>query len=123
MRSHVTSFTNVTSVSAEMMQTGVEPPLPIEARSVLFSIAHNALTNAYRHAEASRVSVHLEFAGEDSRLSVLDDGVGLPDDYAERGNGFANMGRAAGRLGGRLVVEQRGAMGGATVTCVIPRER
>ena len=33
------------------------------------------------------------------------------------------MSRAAGRLGGRLAVEQRGAMGGATVTCVMPRER
>ena len=59
----------------------------------------------------------------DSRLSVSDDGVGLPDDYAERGNGFMNMSRAAERAGGRLVVEQRGAMGGATVTCVIPQER
>ena len=123
LRSHATSFTNVTSVPAEMTHTGVEPPLSMEARSLLFSIAHNALTNAYRHAEANRVAIDLEFAEEDSRLSVSDDGVGLPDYYAERGNGFANMNRAADRLGGRLVVDQRGAMGGATVTCVIPRER
>ena len=33
------------------------------------------------------------------------------------------MNRLAQRLGGRLVVEQRGAMGGAAVTCVIPWER
>ena len=109
-----------TSVPAEMTQTGVEPPLSIEARSLIFSIAHNALTNAYRHAEANRVAIDLEFAEEDSRLSVLDDGIGLPDDYAERGHGFANMSRAAERLGGRLIVEPRGAMGGATVTCVVP---
>ncbi len=123
LRSHATSFTNVTSVPVEMTHTGEEPPLSIEARSLLFSIAHNALTNAYRHAKANRVVIDLVFAEEDSRLSVSDDGVGLPDDYAERGNGFTNMSRAAERLGGRLVVEQRGAMGGATVTCVIPRER
>ena len=123
LSSHATSFTNVTSVPVEMTHMGVEPPLSVEARSLLFSIAHNALTNAYRHAEASRVTINLEFAEKDSRLSVSDDGVGLPDDYAERGNGFTNMSRAAERLGGRLVVEQRGAMGGATVTCVIPRER
>ena len=123
LSSHASSFTNVTSVPVEMTHTGVEPPLSVEARSLLFSIAHNALTNAYRHAEASRVTINLEFAEKDSRLSVSDDGVGLPDDYAERGNGFTNMSRAAERLGGRLVVEQRGAMGGATVTCVIPRER
>ncbi len=123
LRSHATSFTNVTSVPVEMTHTGAEPLLSVEARSLLFSIAHNALTNAYRHAEASNVAIDLEFAEEDSRLSVSDDGVGLPDDYAERGNGFANMSRAAERLGGRLVVDQRGAMGGATVTCVVPRER
>ena len=123
LRSHASSFMNITSVTAEMTQTGVEPPLPTETRSLLFSIAHNALTNAYRHAEASRVSIDLEFGGEDIRLSVSDDGIGLPDDYAERGNGFANMSRDAERLGGRLVVEQRGPLGGATVTCVITTER
>ena len=123
LRSHAGSFTNVTSVPVEMTHTGVEPPLSIEARSLLFSIAHNALTNAYRHAKANRVAIDLEFAENHSRLSVADDGVGLPDDYADRGNGFANMSRAAERLGGRLAVEQRGAMGGATVTCVVPREQ
>ena len=123
LSSHATSFTNVTSVPVEMTHTGVEPPLSVEARSLLFSIAHNALTNAYRHAEANRVTIDLKFDEKDSRLSVSDDGVGLPNDYAERGNGFANMSRAAERLGGRLVVEQRGAMGGATVTSVIPREQ
>ena len=123
LSSHATSFTNVTSVPVEMTHTGAKPQLSVEARSLLFSIAHNALTNAYSHAEANRVTIDLEFAEEDSRLSVSDDGVGLPDDYAEHGNGFTNMSRAAERLGRRLVVEQRGAMGGATVTCVIPREQ
>ena len=120
LRSHATSFTNVTSVPAEMTQEGVEPPLSVEARSLLFYIAHNALTNAYRHAEASRVSIELDFGGEGIRLSVSDDGVGLPGDYAERGQGFSNMSRDAGRLGGRLVVEERGSLGGATVSCLIP---
>ena len=123
LSSHATSFTNVTSVPVEITHTGAEPPLSIEAKSLLFSIAHNALTNAFRHAEANKAAIGLKFSERDSRLSVLDDGVGLPDDYEERGNGFANMRRAAERLGGCLVVEHRGSMGGATVTCVIPRER
>ena len=57
LRSHVTTFNNITSVPAEMTVSGVEPPLPIEIKSRLFSIAHNALTNAYRHSDASRVSI------------------------------------------------------------------
>jgi len=123
LRSHAASFTNVTSVPCELTQTGVEPPISTEARGLLFSIAHNALTNAYRHAEASRVVIHLACGKDELRLSVSDDGVGLPTDHAQRGRGFENMDGHAQRLGGRLVVEPRGAMGGATVTCVVPQER
>ena len=121
--SHVATFTSVTSVSAELTQNGVEPPLSIEAKSLLFSIAHNALTNAFRHAGASRVLVDLDFGQDELRLSVSDDGVGLPDDYEERGHGFANMRAHAERLGGRLIVEPRGPAGGASVTCVMPLGR
>ena len=123
LRLHAASFTNVTLVPLNVTLTGVEPPLSVEVKSALFSVAHNALTNAYRHGEAGNVAIELMFAHDVVSLSVSDDGVGLPDDYAERGNGFANMNRLAQRLGGHLVVEQRGAMGGAAVTCVIPWER
>ena len=105
--SHVATFRSITSVSAELTQNGVEPPLSVEVRGLLFSIAHNALANALRHAGASRVLVELDFGRDELRLSVSDDGVGLPDDYEERGHGFANMRADAGRLGGRLIVEPR----------------
>ena len=121
--SHVATFRSITSVSAELAQKGVEPPLSIEARSLLFTIAHNALTNAFRHAGASRVLVALDFGQDELRLSVSDDGVGLPGDYEERGHGFENMRAYAGRLGGRLIVEPRGPDGGANVACVMPLGR
>jgi signal transduction histidine kinase len=121
--SHVATFRTITSVSAELTQNGVEPPLSVEVRSLLFSIAHNALANALRHAGASRVLVELDFGRDELRLSVSDDGVGLPDDYEERGHGFAGMRTYAGRLGGRLIVEPRGPVGGASVTCVMPLSR
>ncbi len=123
LKSHAASFTNVTSVPCELTQSGVEPSFPTETRGLLFSITHNALTNTYRHARATRVAIHLACEEDEVRLSVLDNGIGLPSDYAQRGHGFANMDRDAQRLGGRLFVEERGAMGGATVTCVIPRGR
>ena len=121
--SHVATFRTITSVSAELTQNGEEPPLSIEAKSMLFTIAHNALANAFRHAEASRVLIGLDFGQDELRLSVSDNGVGLPDNYEERGQGFANMLAYAERLGGRLIVEPRGPDGGASVTCVMPLAR
>ena len=121
--SHVATFSTITSVSAELTQNGVEPPLSVEVRSLLFTIAHNALANALRHAGAGRVLIELDFGGDELRLSVSDDGAGLPDDYEERGHGFVNMRAYAGRLGGRLIVEPRGAVGGASVTCAMPLDR
>ena len=123
LESHVSTFTAVTSVPAELVREGVEPALPVDVKRLLFSIAHNALTNAFRHAGAGRVLVELDFGEDTLRLSVSDDGIGLPGDYAERGHGFANMGADAGRLGGRLVVEPRGPDGGARVTCVMSLDR
>ena len=121
--SHVAAFASVTSVAADLTQNGMEPLLSIEAKSVLFTIAHNALANAFRHAGASRVLVGLHFGEHELRLSVSDDGEGLPDDYEERGHGFANMRADAERLGGRLVVEPRGPDGGASIACVMPLGR
>ena len=123
LESHVSTFTQVTSVAAELARHGDELPLSVEARSLLFSIAHNALTNAFRHAGAGRVLVELDFGEESLRLSVSDDGTGLPEGYAERGHGFANMEANAQRLGGSLAVEPHGPDGGARVTCVMPLGR
>ena len=118
--SHTETFGKVTAIPAEMSQSGTEPPLAVETRSRLFSIAHNALTNAFLHAQAGKVEVRLEFEADGIRLSVSDDGVGLPDDYAERGRGFNGMRADAERLGGRLIVETGGRDGGTTVTCKTP---
>ena len=118
--SHTETFERVSSVPTEMLQSGTEPPLAVETRARLFSIAHNALTNAFLHARAGRVEVRLDFEADCIRLSVSDDGVGLPDDYAERGRGFRGMRADAERLGGRLIVETGGLSGGTTVTCEMP---
>ena len=120
LRSHTETFETVSSLRAEMVQTGDEPPLSVETRSRLFSIAHNALTNAFLHAQASRVEVRLDFEEDGLRLSVTDDGIGLPDDYADRGRGFRGMREDARRLGGSLIVESGGCGVGTTVLATAP---
>ncbi len=118
--SHTAAFAKIASVPAGMVKSGKEPPLPTDVRTGLFTIAHNALANAFLHAQAARVEVRLDFEDDSVRLSVSDDGVGLPDDYAGRGRGFGGMEKEAERMGGRLIVESGGTDGGTTITCVVP---
>ncbi len=120
LEAHAATFTAITSVPAEFAQRGAEPPLSTISKSLLFSIAHNALTNVMRHAQAGRVLIELDCTGEQLRLSVSDDGIGLPPDYETRGHGFRNMRADAQRMGGCLEVESGGTDDGTTVACVIP---
>ena len=119
LRSHVETFTTITSVPAELTQKGEEPPLSTEAKRLLFAIAHNALTNAYRHAQASEVNVGLEFKENALKMTVSDNGIGLPADYADRGHGFENMETDAVRLGGQLMIESGRDANGTKVTCEV----
>ena len=120
LEAHAGTFTVITSVPAELVQRGREPPMSTITRSLLFSMAHNALTNVIRHAEAGRVVIDLDCTGDELRLSVSDDGKGLPLGYEARGHGFRNMRADAERMGGRLEVESDCDGTGTTVTCVIP---
>ena len=120
LESHATTFTAITSVPAALEQLGREPPLSIIHKSLLFSIAHNALTNVIRHAEARQVVIGLEYTDDELRLSVSDDGMGLPSDYEARGHGFRNMRADAERMGGFLDVVSDSNGGGTTVTCAVP---
>ena len=123
LSSHAATFTAITSIPAEVTQLGTEPPLAVATKSMLFSIAHNAMTNVFRHAEANRVEIVLDFKSDRLGLSISDDGKGLPEDYERRGHGFRNMRADAERLGGSLYVKDDEGSVGTTVVCSIPFER
>ena len=120
LRSHASAFSTITSIPTEMLQSGQEPHLPTLTRRLLFSIAHNAMTNALRHSGAERITIELEFVDDAIRLSVSDDGIGLPEDFEDRGYGFGNMRADAERMGGWLETGVNESSQGTRVACVIP---
>ena len=120
LRSHASTFTTITSIPTELVQSGREPQLSTVTRGLLFSIAHNAMTNAFRHSHSGKVTIALSFGGDRLRMSVSDDGIGLPDDYEDRGHGFRNMRTDAERMGGSLEAGPGESGRGTTVTCVVP---
>ena len=120
LRSHVSAFTAITSIPAELVQEGEEPQLSTTTRKLLFAIAHNAMTNAFRHSGATRVTVLLDFQSGSLTMSVEDDGAGLPEDYAERGHGVGNMRADVERLNGAFWMGPGPQGLGTAVTCSIP---
>ena len=120
LESHAETFTTITAVPAYITLQGKEPRLPTEVKARLFSIAHNAVTNAYRHSNATRILIDLEFGRTSICLEVSDDGEGLPDDYLSRGYGFENMRAEAAKMKGQLLVNSGDESSGTKITCVVP---
>ena len=121
LAAHAETFADITSIPAKLALQGDEPKLSTIARSLLFSIAHNSLTNTLRHSGAESVAITLVFGKDALCMTVSDDGIGLPEDYARRGQGFRNMRIDAERMGGALIVESNG--NGTTVRCTVPIEQ
>jgi PAS domain S-box-containing protein len=88
----------------------------------LFYIAREAVHNATKHAAARRISVDL-FSGDGQlRLTVADDGRGMPDDAAPaEGMGLQIMRYRAGVIGASLMVNSAPGQG-TLVTCTLPLE-
>ena len=78
--------------------------LPGELALALYRLTQEALTNATRHADASRVAVRVD-ADEDGAIEwcVEDDGVGLDSaEAAHRGHGLAGMRERVWAHGGEI---------------------
>ena len=83
--------------------------VPADVGSHLLGALREALSNAARHADASKVEVGIE-AGLQLTLLVRDNGVGMGP--SRRRSGLANLAERAGQLGGSM--RTRPAAGGGT---------
>lgn len=101
------------------------PPLAAEAELALFRAAQEALANVVRHADATRVTVHLRIDGPRLRLTVRDDGRGLANDRGTPGRadhvGLEGMSERLLALGGSVTV-QSVVPSGVLVTVELPIE-
>ncbi|MCX2924997.1 GAF domain-containing sensor histidine kinase [Streptomyces sp. NEAU-W12] len=98
----------------------VDTHVPKETADHLVAVLSEALTNIARHARADRVDVALETDGREVRLTVADNGVGIPE--GGRRSGLRNMAERAVRLGGDLEIDSASGRGTTLVWCVPVRE-
>jgi signal transduction histidine kinase len=81
--------------------------LPGAVRETLLRIAQEATSNAMRHAQGTQVLIRLDYVQPGLRLSVEDDGRGMPAPDGTRHNGgfgMPGMASRAAAIGGRLDV-------------------
>lgn len=92
-----------TSIAVRVQAPELLPPLPAAVEVAAYRIATEALTNAARHARASRVDLRIEI-GDGLRLEVCDDGSPVDEETAWRpGVGITSMQERAAELGGSCV--------------------
>jgi two-component system, NarL family, sensor histidine kinase UhpB len=77
----------------------------------LYRVAQEALTNAARHAAASRVRVALRRDGDVLCVDVQDDGCGFDTAVVEHGFGLAGMRERVELGGGTLTLDSRPGQG------------
>ncbi len=84
----------------------------------LYRIAQEAVTNAARHARGTRILIALSADGDLLRLSVSDNGIGLPERVDEHERlGLRNMRYRANVIGATLEIRRR-PEGGTEVICI-----
>jgi len=86
-----------------------------------YRIGCEALVNAFRHSEASRVELHLQYAPTGLRIAVCDDGKGISAEALRAGcRGLSWMRERAEHMGAKLNVLSHAA-GGTEIQIFVPR--
>ena len=99
----------------------VDSGVPEEVAEHLVAVLREGLSNAARHAKATRVDVSLD-VDQDVELVVRDDGRGMPAEDGRR-SGLANLERRAAALGGTCTVQSRGDTAGTELVWRVPLPR
>ena len=108
LASEVTSYSGI---ETKVKVGGGQRRLPEEMELVLFRITQEALRNVWRHSQASKAEIKVEFEPGITRITVSDNGKGfsLPDKIdglARDGKlGLAGMKERAQLIGGTLTVQ------------------
>jgi two-component system NarL family sensor kinase len=105
-------------------------PLTVEVENGLYRIAQEALSNAARHAQASRVEVTLDYDEDEVCLTIQDNGCGFELDAPSqqgletsktksRNFGLSTMQERASLIGGWITIQSAPGQG-CRVRVIVP---
>ncbi len=123
-------FRSQTGLTVEVETLPVADLISTNARTALYRVTQEALTNVVKHAEAERVTVRLFCTGRAVKLQIVDDGKLRLGSKAEarltgkplhQGMGFRNMRERVESFGGALAISGVPG-GGLSLDATIPFE-
>lgn len=97
---------------AMSLAVGRPLPAPVDTAVPVALIVNELLTNSYKHAfpdgRTGTVRLDMEVDGNEVRIDVADDGIGLPDEVASNGGGFGlnTVRNLTRQIRGRLEIER-----------------
>lgn len=111
-------FGKRTGIKAELETVVFRNRLDEDAKTALYRIAQEALTNIERHAKATEVNIRLFGHRRGATLRIQDNGGGFRRDRAEGGLGLRNMQERIEHLGGTFRILSSGD--GTTIEAEVP---
>jgi signal transduction histidine kinase/ligand-binding sensor domain-containing protein len=120
-------FQGLYATALSVSSSGKERPLNPVVADELFKVGREAISNAFRHAQAKSILVELDYRDRDLKLLIRDNGVGIDQRLLIEGKkaghwGLPGMRERVARLNGNIRFESRQAMG-TTVEVKIPAYR
>ena len=122
LKKHVALFKERNGIDVELHAEG-QRRWPFNMEKALYRVAQEALTNVAKHAQATRAVVTLSAQDGWVRLTVDDNGRGLPPDKLRRGHstlGMTSMRERAEQLGGHFDIGPGPDSQGTRVCVEIP---
>ena len=118
-------FANEKVKDCRVIVEGTPKQLHPIIRDEAYRIGREALANAFRHSQANKIAIELEYSSKQLRILVRDDGTGIDPDVLQSGRdghwGLAGMRERAESIGARLKVWSR-ANAGTEVELTIPSQ-
>jgi signal transduction histidine kinase len=90
---------------------------------ILYRCVQEGLNNAIKHSGASRLEIQITKFANQMQISLIDDGVGFPDDWeSKKGIGMDSMYKRVSLIGGKLKLDSRSGKG-STISITFPIQK
>lgn len=110
-------------VDYRVITEGLQKDICMPVRDEIYKIAREAVVNAFRHSDAKKIEVEVQYASHHLRVLLRDDGIGIDEQLLQSGKtghfGLSGMRERAEKIHARLQVSSR-AGGGTEVELVVP---